>query len=78
MDRQTNKQTDDLITRCPQRTFQAGGIKRFFRLCCRRRHNVLQTQLVCVCIGKLNENWSHVNIVKNEYIANFLYFTAPK
>ena len=27
---QTDKQTDDPITRCPRRTFQAGGIKRDF------------------------------------------------
>ena len=26
-DKQTNGQTDDPITRCPRRTFQAGGIK---------------------------------------------------
>ena len=26
-DRQTDRQTDDPITRCPRRTFQAGGIK---------------------------------------------------
>ena len=33
-DGQMNGQTDDLITRCPRRTFQAGGIKRhhFLRL----------------------------------------------
>ena len=27
-DRQGDKQTDDLITRCPRRTFQAGDIKK--------------------------------------------------
>ena len=28
-DGRTNRQTDDPITRCPRRTFQAGGIKKF-------------------------------------------------
>ena len=28
MDKQTDGRTDDPITRCPQRTFQVGGIKR--------------------------------------------------
>ena len=31
-DRQTNGQPDDPITRCPRRTFQAGGIKNGFLL----------------------------------------------
>ena len=40
-DKQTDRQTDDPITRCPRRTFQAGGIK------------TTETQL---CVHKLLEN----------------------
>ena len=30
MDKQTEERTDEPITRCPQQTFQAGGIKILF------------------------------------------------
>ena len=41
-DRQTNGQTDDPITRCPRRTFQAGGIKHFLCYFRSRRHDVIK------------------------------------
>ena len=47
-DRQTDKRMDNPITRCPQRTFQAGGIKRQFN----RR---------CVCEALMYPKWLFQN-----------------